>query len=144
MSQLNVTSNYPIFCNEIVNQSHLPFITISNKLYSKCVLNFSNTIINVKKEKDKYFLCQDNSLVSIQYIIMSKNKPIQFMVKKFMNVTEFSNKPISFYIVRIYLVNTNELSDLYLIHEIDLKYKCFFVPVSNCKAIVLSLCHEIL
>jgi hypothetical protein len=63
-------------------------------------------------------------------------KPIQFMVKKFMNVTEFSDKPISSNIVGIHIVNTNDLCDLCLIHEINLKYKCFFVQVSNCKAIV--------
>jgi len=56
-------------------------MSISDKLYTKCVLNFSKTIINVTKEKDKYFLCQDNSLITVQYIIKLKNKPIQFMVK---------------------------------------------------------------
>jgi len=80
-SQLNVISNYPIFSNEIDCQSNLSFMSISDKLYSKCVLNFAKTIINVTKEKDKYFLCQDYSLVTVQYIIKPKNKPIQFMVK---------------------------------------------------------------
>jgi hypothetical protein len=80
----------------------------------------------VTKEEDKYFLCQNYSLVTVQYI-MPKNKSIQFMVKKFMNVTEFSDKSIPSHIVGIYIVNTNDLYDLYLIHEIDLKHKFFFV-----------------
>jgi hypothetical protein len=98
-SQLNVISNYPIFSNEIDCHSHLPFISISDKLYSKCVLNVAKTIINMTNEKDKYFLCQDYSLVTVQYIIKPKNKPIKFMVKKFMTVTEFSDKPIPSHIV---------------------------------------------
>lgn len=42
-----------------------------------------------------------------------------------MNISEFSDKPIPSHIVRIYIVNTYCLCDLYLIHEIDLKYKIF-------------------
>jgi hypothetical protein len=119
-------------------------LSISDKFYTKCVLNFSKTIINITKEKDKYFLCQDNSLVTVQYIIKPKNKLIQFMVKKFINVSVFSDKPIPSYKIGFYIVDSNALCDFYLIHTIDFKYKCFFVQVSSCKAIVLSLCHKIL
>lgn len=34
-----------------------------------------------------------------------------------MNVSEFSDKPIPSHIVQIYIVNTNDLCDLYLIHN---------------------------
>jgi hypothetical protein len=108
-------------------------MSISDKLYTKCVLNFSKTIIDVTKEKDKYFLCQDNSLITVQYIIKLKNKPIQIMVKKCINVSVFSNKPIPSYIVGMYIVKSNALCDLYLIHAIDLKYKCFFFGQIFCQ-----------
>lgn len=141
-SKLHLPSDFPILCYEITHQSLLPFINLSDKLFRKCKLKC--TTIDTNKEKDNYFLCQDSSLVSIRHIIKPKDKPIKFMVKKFLNVLEFCNKPISSLIVGIFLVNTNKLSDLYCLHEIDLKYKCFFMRVSNSNAILSSLCHEIL
>jgi len=66
------------------------------------------------------------------------------MIKKYLNVLEFCNKPISSFVVGMFIVSTNELSNLYCIHENELKFKCFFIKLSSCKAILLSLCHEIL
>lgn len=84
-------------------------------------------------------------MVTIQYIIKSNDKQLKFMTKKCLNILEFCNKPISLFIVGMFLVNTDELSnDLYCYHEIDFKYKCFFMRVSNCNVILSSLCHEIL
>lgn len=40
-------------------------MSISDKLHSICILSFAKTIINVTKEKDNYFLCQDNLSVSV-------------------------------------------------------------------------------
>jgi len=81
-NNLNLISLSPILCNEIDHQS-LPFLTISDKLYQKCIFECTKTTIDVYKEKNNYFLCKDNSLITIQYIIKPKDKPIKFMVKKF-------------------------------------------------------------
>lgn len=143
-SQSQLTSDSPIVYNEIINSSHLTFLSLSDKIYRKCILKSTNTTIDVLKEKDNFFLCKDNSLVTIQHIIKPKDKPIKFIVNKYLNVSEFCENPISSFVIGMFLVNTNELSDAYCLHEIDLKYKCFFVKVSHCKAVISSLCHEIL
>lgn len=66
------------------------------------------------------------------------------MVKKCLNFVEFYNKPtVSFFVVGMFLVSTDELLDLYCIHETDLKNKCFFIRVLKFKAVLLTLCHEI-
>jgi len=44
----------------------------------------------------------------------------------------------------MFVVDTNVLCNLYSICESDLKFKCLFIKLSNSKAIILSLCHEIL
>jgi len=142
-NNLNLISLSPILCNELDNQSP-PFLTISDKHYQKCIFECTKTTIDVNKEKNSYFLCKDNSLIKIQFIIKPKDKPIKFMVKKFLNILEFCNKPISSFVVGMFVVNTEELCNLYSINENDFKFKCFLIKLSNNRAIVLSLCHEIL
>ncbi|KAF0713730.1 DUF4806 domain-containing protein, partial [Aphis craccivora] len=97
-----------ILCNEIDHQN-LSFLTISDKLYRKCIFECTKTTIDVTKEKDNYFLCQNNSLITIQYVIKPKDKPIKFMVKRFLNVLEFCNKPLSSFIVGMFVVDIKEL-----------------------------------
>lgn len=75
--------------------------------------------------------------MTIQYIIKPKTEPIKL---KNLNVTEFNNKPILFSIIGNYVVNTNKLSYLYCIDEIDLEYKYFFINASSCK--MYALCYE--
>lgn len=142
-TNLHLISLSPILYKEIDHQS-LPFVAISDKLYQKCIFESTKTTLDVAKEKDHYFLCQDGSLITIQYIIKPKDKPIKLMVKKFLNVSEFCNKPFSSFVVGMFVVNTNDLCNLYSICENDLKFKCFLIKLSNSKAIALSLCHEIL
>lgn len=80
----------------------------------------------------------------IEYIAKPQVEPIKFVVKNFLNIIEFSDKPITSFIVGIYVVNTNELSNLYSIHKNNLKNKCFFIKVSSCKAILSTLNHKVL
>jgi len=67
------------------------------------------------------------------------------MVKTFLNVSEFCDKPLSSFVVGMFVVNIKEMFNLYSIHENDLKLKCVLIKLSNNnKVIALSLCHEIL
>lgn len=61
-SQLNLPLDFSILNNEINNQCFLPFLSTTDKLFRKCTLKCS--IIDVEKEKDNYFLCHNNSLVT--------------------------------------------------------------------------------
>ena len=47
------------------------------KLYQKCIFESTKTTLDVAKEKYYYFLCQDDSLITIQHIIKPKDKPIK-------------------------------------------------------------------
>lgn len=67
-------------------------MSISDKLNEKCILN---CVIDAKKEKGNIFLCQNNTLVTIKYIIKPKAESIIFIVKLFLNITKFSDKSLS-------------------------------------------------
>lgn len=140
-SQINI--NIPILSTEIEINNNFPFLSLSDKVFKSIYFKQSNTTINTFKIKDKYFMLKNNNIVSVEYIIQSKDKIIKFAVKKLINCIAFSTKPISSTEIGIYKINTSELSNVFLITENYLKYKCFYIPVSDNLAIISLLCHEI-
>jgi len=130
--------------NEIEHHLYSPFYCINDKLFEKIVFNYSRLTIDISKEKNKYLLLKDNSLVVVNKIV-EKNlgHNINLLVKKFLNFKEFIAIPLSSIDVGIYIVNVNEPSNSYLINISDVKYKMFCVRLCGNSSIMVTLCHNV-
>ncbi|CAI6342671.1 unnamed protein product [Macrosiphum euphorbiae] len=142
-SKFDLYPQLPHLSKEI-HQHSLSVLELSDTVYRKYSLIRTNTTIDTLKEKDKYFMLDDNALVSIVNIVKSKDNSVKFFVKKYLNCKEFCNGPvISSLIIGMYKIITDEISDIYCVNENNLKHKCFCVSVGNNLAIMITLCHEI-
>lgn len=142
-SKFDLYPQLPHLSKEI-HQHSLSFLELSDTVYRKYSLIRTNTTIDTLKEKDKYFMLDDNALVLIVNIVKSKDNSIKFFVKKYLNCKEFCNGPvISSLVIGMYKIKTNEILDIYCVNERNLKHKCFCVSVGNNLAIMITLCHEI-
>lgn len=133
---------YPVLSNEIIHNNTSPLFKLNDKLFEKITLELTNTIINILKEKDRYIMLTDNTLAVVQHIVESKNKPPNLIVKHFLSCSEFTNIPDSSFKIGIYIVDTSKMSELYCIDLSDMKYKCFFIRISDNLALISSLCHS--
>jgi len=102
----------------------------------------TNTVINVLKEKDRYIMLTNNTIVMVQHIVQPQNKPTNLIVKQLLSCSEFTNTPESFFKIGVYIVDTSKMSELYCINLTDVKYKCFFIRLSNNLALISSMCHS--
>jgi len=64
-------------------------------------------------------------------------------VKKYLEPKELTTKPISSIIVGMYIVNINNISDMYCVNIVDIKYKRLIAKLSNYSAVIISLCHTV-
>lgn len=130
--------------NETEHNIYSPFYSINDKLFKKIIFSDLLLTIDISKEKNKYLLLKDNSLVVVNKIVEKNvDHSINFLVKKFLNFKEFIAKPFSSIDVGIYIVNINELSNSYLINISDVKYKMFYVRLSGNEAVMNTLCHDV-
>ncbi|CAI6376544.1 unnamed protein product [Macrosiphum euphorbiae] len=133
---------YPVLSNEIIHSNPSPLFNINDKLFEKITLEQTNTIINVLKEKYRYIMLTNNTLVMVQHIVQPKNKPPNLIVKQFISCSEFTNTPESSFKIGVYMVDTSKMSELYCINLTDIKYKCFFISLSDNLALISTLCHS--
>ncbi|KAE9523001.1 hypothetical protein AGLY_016632 [Aphis glycines] len=138
-SKFDLYPQLPHLSKEI-HQHSLSVIELSDTVYRKYSLIRTNTPIDTLKEKDKYFMLDDNALVLIVNIVKSKDNSIKLFVKKYLNCKQFCNGPvISTLVIGMYKIKTDEISDvLYCVNEKKLKYKCFCVSVGNNLAIMIT------
>lgn len=136
-------SQHPIFINEIMHNISLPHFKLSDKLFEKIIFPYSDTTINILKEKDRYIMLHNNILVSVQHIVQSQNKPAKLIVKQFLNCSEFTSVPLSSFKVGLYFVNISKMSEMFSINLTDIKCKCFFIRLSNGLAFISSLSHTV-
>lgn len=47
----------------------------------------------------------------VQHVIKPEGKPIKFIVKRFLYISEFCENSVSSFVIGMYLVDTNKLSD---------------------------------
>ncbi|KAF0722100.1 Uncharacterized protein FWK35_00032924, partial [Aphis craccivora] len=132
---------YPVLSNEIILSNPSPLFNINDKLFEKITLELTSTIINVLKEKDRYIMLTNNTLVMVQHIVEPKNEPLNLIVKQFISYSEFTNTPESSFKMGVYMVDTSKMSKLYRINLTDIKYKCFFIRLSDNLALISTLCH---
>jgi len=138
-----IVPKYPIMVKEIENKVSSPHIPLSAKLYKKIIIDPFKLIVNSTKENDRYVLLKNNSIIIVHKIVSLPNENAYIIAKRFLNVTEFTNKPSSSIITGVYCVHINELSDQFCVNISDIKYKCYFVKVSSTLAIISMLCHGI-
>lgn len=119
----------------------LPYFKTSDKLFQKIMLPYSDTTINILKEKDRCILLKNNILVSVQHIVQSQNKTTKLFVKQFLHCSEFTSEPLSSFKVGLYFVNTAKMSEMTSINLTDIKCKCFFIRISDGLAVISSLHH---
>lgn len=135
-----LSRQHPTLLNEIVHKTPQYFKS-NDSLFAKIILPFSNILINSIKEKDRHLILTDGSLVSVQYIVQAQNKSVDIIVKRFLNCSELNANPLSSMQVGVYIVNTEQMSELYCINLSNIKYKCFFIRSSRNTAFIMSLCH---
>jgi len=133
-----------VLSNEIIHKNISPFFKVHDKLFGTIHLALTNTIINVFKEKDRYIMLTNNNIVMVQHIVQPRNKPStrNLIVKRFLNCYEFGATPLSSIEIGVYVVDTTKMSELYCINLADIKYKCFFIRLTENLALVSSLCHS--
>ncbi|CAI6376398.1 unnamed protein product [Macrosiphum euphorbiae] len=136
-------SPIPSLCNEIIHRIPLPFFNTNDVLFEKIILPYSNTSINIKKEKDKYLMLTNSKIVSVQHIIVSQNKPACLIVKQFLSFSEFTTVPLSSFKIGVYIIDTTKMSELFCVNLTEIKYKCFFIRLSNNLALITSLNHAV-
>lgn len=73
---------YPSVLKELENNT--PFLLFNAN--EKIILQYSNIQINILKEKYKYLMLKNNSIVSVSSIVKAFNKLVHFIVKKFTDI----------------------------------------------------------
>jgi len=90
-------------------------------------------------------MLKNKNIVVVWHMVKQQNKSdFHIIVQKFLNCLHFYSSPTLSSNLGTFIVNTLLLSDEFVTSVTDIKYKCFFVPVSNEKVIVTTLCHSIL
>jgi len=93
------------------------------------------------KSKDKYFILYDKSIVVVQQIKKHSSGEVTLEVCKFNRSFQMSNNPICSTTVGCFYVLTDNISIQFQIKLDQIKFKCFFIPTSDSKAVVISLLH---
>lgn len=89
-------------------------------------------------------MLKNQNIVVVRHIVKRQNESeFKIIVQTFLNCLHFYSSPTLSSNFGTYIVNTALLSDEFVISVTDVKYKCFFVPISNEKVIVTTLCHSI-
>ncbi|KAE9523658.1 hypothetical protein AGLY_016210 [Aphis glycines] len=135
-SQLHYT--FSVLSNEIIHKNSSPFFKVNDKLFGTKHLTLTNTVINVFKEKDRYIMLTNNNIVMVQHIVQPRNKlsTHNLIIKRFLNCYEFGVTPLSSIEIGVYVVDTTKMSELYCINLTDIKYKCFFIGLTENLALI--------
>ncbi|CAI6375393.1 unnamed protein product [Macrosiphum euphorbiae] len=120
-------------------------IIISNNqgytFYESITLNSTNYYISTKDPKNNYIMLKTHEIASVKHIVKSKDGHIFLMVCNFKSLPYF-DVPIPSDIIGTVIVDLNSQSSLVQLSLNDIKYKCFFVNVSENKAIAMTLSHN--
>ncbi|KAF0759173.1 Uncharacterized protein FWK35_00032138, partial [Aphis craccivora] len=131
---------YPVLSKEITCPSPSPLFKINDNIFEKITLEMTNTVINVLKEKDRYIMFTNNTIVMVQHIVQPQNKPTNLIVKQLLSCSEFTNTPESFFKIGVYIVDTSKMSELYCINLTDTiqQFSINFINVSFCRVLKVS------
>jgi len=103
--------------------------------------------INIIKETDKYVSLKNNYIVKVKHIVKSlqsdPNKSnIKLIVQRFINCTSFyMTSFIDSSVLGSFIVDLT-ISECFSVNLDEIKNKCFMIPVSTHKAIIMELTHS--
>lgn len=128
----------PIFKNEIPMQQSVfnPFFTY----YKEVKVNSS--VFNCNKVKDKYIMLTCNTISEIKQIIKTSDEQLLFNICKFNHISPLYLTPVDSNKTTMFFVNTLNVSESVNINLSDIAFKCFFIKISESKAIAMTLLHS--
>lgn len=110
--------------------------------YQTLTLTNSNYIISSQVPKNNYIMLITNEVAVVKHIFKCKNGNIFFNVCTFNKFENLFDIPLKSFIIGSIIVDITSQSNLIRISVKDIKYKCFFVPLSTNRAVVMSLSHN--
>ncbi|CAI6343825.1 unnamed protein product [Macrosiphum euphorbiae] len=132
-----------IIVKEIVNTTTSTFYCLADRLFKQIFIKKLKITINIHNKRDKYIMLNNNDIVIVNNIIKPQNElGFNLIVQKFLNTSSLFTEPIVSSTIGLYTVNPIILSDNFKINISDIKYKCFFIYLSNDKAIITTLNHS--
>lgn len=136
---------YSVICEkEIENRSSSIHLKRTDKLYKTIVLNDLGMKINIIKECDKYVSLKNNFIVKVKHIVQSDlNKSnIKLIVQRFLNCSSFyMTSLIDSSVLGSFIVDLT-ISECFSVNLDEIKNKCFMIPVSTDKAVIIELTHS--
>lgn len=115
--------------------------------YTKIIIKSNNYVLRCDNIKDQVLILKNDEIVIIKKIYKNNSKNdsiIKLSVVRLLTVSDLFLEPVSSKLIGVFLVNSDHVSNQYDIILNDIKFKCFFVQLTNNKAIVISLCHNII
>lgn len=132
-----------VIVKEIINRTFFPYFCLADKLFEKIILQELKITINIHNERDKYIMLKNNNIAIVNHIIQLNNElSFKLVVQSFSNFSPFFSEPILSSNIGLFIINSSILSDNFTISISDVKCKCFFIPLSNEKAIISTLNHS--
>lgn len=110
--------------------------------YQTITLTSANYIISFKVPKNNYVILNTNEVALVKHIYKYKNVNIFLNVSTFEKYSNLFDIPLESFIIGSVVVDITSQSNLKRISVNDIKYKCFFIPLSTDKAVVMSLSHS--
>lgn len=105
-------------------------------------VSYTNYIISTHQvPKNNYIMLMTGDIASVKHILKCKNGDIFLNVSIFKSF-DFFNFPFESTIIGSVIIDIKSQSNLMRITVTDIKYKCFFVPLSSDNAVVMSLTHN--
>lgn len=109
--------------------------------YKTITLNLTNYIISTEVAKNNYIMLITDEIALVRHIFKCKYGNIFLNICTFEYLNLFDN-PLESHIIGSVIVNVKSQSNLKRISINDVKYKCFFIPLSNENAVVMTLSHN--
>lgn len=136
---------YSVLCEkEIENSTSSIYFNITDKLYKAILLNDLGMKINIIKECDKYVSLKNNYIVKVKHIVQSDpdKSNIKLIVQRFLNCSPFyTTSLIDSSVLGSFIIDLT-ISECFSVYLNEIKNKCFMIPVSTDKAIIIELTHS--
>jgi len=110
--------------------------------YENVTLNNNNYFICTQNTKNNYIMLMNNEIASVKHICKRKTGEIVFEVCT-LKCSTFFNIPVKSDLIFTFIIDGTSESELKCISVTEIKYKCFFVEMSNGMAVVMALSHNL-
>jgi len=139
----NITLDPIVIVKEIKNTTSSPYFCLADRLFEKNFIKDLRVTININNKHDKYIMLKNNDIVIVNNIVQPQNKlGFKLIVQKCLESSSLLTDPIVSSIIGLHSVNPIVSSDNFIVNISDIKYKCFFIYLSNYKAVISILNHS--